>query len=124
MKTKVKKAIQSAKQKHPKLKNTKFKVKERYSRHPIKIVPTMMSYFKRKHKRKYKVVISKNKKEKLKKLSEKEIEEWVKNELAFVLESQALTSIQLIGYTLQYLLEKRDSYKNESNQKIKNNSHN
>jgi len=111
MKTKIKKIIHSVKQKHPELKHTKFEVKERYSRHPIKILPAIMAYFQKKHKRKYHVIISKNKKETLKKSSEKEIEEWVKNELAFVLESQALTPIKLLGYTIQYLFDKRASYK-------------
>ncbi len=107
MKSKILKALNSAKKDYPKLKHVQFTIKEKRTKHPIKIVPTINSFFQKKHKRKYKIIIPKHKKEILNKLSQKEIEFKLKNELAFVLESQSLLAIQLIGFTLQYLLNKK-----------------
>jgi hypothetical protein len=112
MKAKITKAITKLKKHYPELKHTEFKIKERHTKHPIKIIPTIFSYFRKKHKRKYKIIISKKKKEKLKKLSQTEIENWIKDELVFTLESQGLTSIKLIGYTLQYIFNKNSTTTN------------
>jgi hypothetical protein len=107
MKNKIKKILTKIKKQHPELKHIKFTIKEKETKNPLKIIPTLKAYFQKKHKRNYKIIIPKNKKNFVNK-SEKEIEKWIKNELSFVLESQALPPIQLAGFTLQYLFNKKE----------------
>jgi hypothetical protein len=85
----------------------KFKIKQKHSKIPFHVRPNLFNVFRKKSKRKYTIIIPMHKITEISKMSEKQLEDWLKNDMAMMLESQNMPPIKLAGFTIQYLLNKR-----------------
>lgn len=89
------------------IKPNQFKIKKINTNLPFHIKPSLTNIFRKKENRTYTIIVPIRKISEISKSSEKEIETWLKEDLATILETQNMAAFKLAGFTIQYIANKR-----------------
>ena len=90
-----------------------FKIKHKKRNVGFHIRPNLLNIFRKENKRKYSIIVPLNKIDEISEMSEKEIEHWLKNDMARLLESQDMPGLKMAGFTIDYLLRKTMDFQNK-----------